>query len=799
MITTLYIQGNRLDQYKDESVEINSSVLDISDITKNTGDYTKTFTVPASKINNRIFKHWYDANIDNSFDARTKVDGEIHLDGIVFKIGRFRLTRVNVKKNKPDSYTINFFGNLVSLKDTIGKDELKDLDLSYFNHSYNSDKVKQGLSSTGVTLNLYGNTISDRDIIYNLLAKKQYYIDTSSPNTTDEKTRNISFLGGDDTGIFWSDLRPSIRILKIIEAIENKYNAEDYENPVVFSRDFFGTTEFNELYMWLNPSENQQVAGDTQIINWNGGDFDYINQATGIGSYPLPAILGKVVFNITITPDAGYEDIDYVLKLYINEQILSEVSVSGALNRRDYYTASDENVLAYYTISCGQEFRFTASLQQRIYSFITLLPPSNITTASNQIIESNFILSEELPKINILDFLKGLFNMFKLVVIPQDDGTLYIDSLASYYSKGSLRDVTRHIDFEKYDVNRGELLNRINLKYSDPKTIVAMQFKNNNSRGYGDSQVTLKDENGKILDGKPLDFTLPFEQIVYERLPDLANGEITNYQYGAIIDESSEPVNPNALIFYNLLVGAASDAALGFIEDDGTRSQITYNINTPFHHYGLNDPNFALLFEAEFSTYTYERLSKNLYTNHYKSYIDSIFNPKKRTFVFKAVLPLYVITKLELNDTLEIKGNYYRIDKYSYNILTGETTLTLINNFELSLAGLSVPIQPETRTSSGAQSETIQVTNLEGKTVLKVDLGFGTDWMTLSSSGNNLTFNISENTLPTGRAMAVNLGNGSLTPEVTLIQNSKTLTVDSNIITADSNIITADNNGETNN
>ena len=389
--------------------------------------------------------------------------------------------------------------------------------------------------------------------------------------------------------------------------------------------------------------------------------------------------------------------------------------------------------------------------------------------------------------------------MFKLVVIPQDDGTLYIDSLASYYSKGSLRDVTRHIDFEKYDVNRGELLNRINLKYSDPKTIVAMQFKNNNSRGYGDSQVTLKDENGKILDGKPLDFTLPFEQIVYERLPDLANGEITNYQYGAIIDESSEPVNPNALIFYNLLVGAASDAALGFIEDDGTRSQITYNINTPFHHYGLNDPNFALLFEAEFSTYTYERLSKNLYTNHYKSYIDSIFNPKKRTFVFKAVLPLYVITKLELNDTLEIKGNYYRIDKYSYNILTGETTLTLINNFELSLAGLSVPIQPETRTSSGAQSETIQVTNLEGKTVLKVDLGFGTDWMTLSSSGNNLTFNISENTLPTGRAMAVNLGNGSLTPEVTLIQNSKTLTVDSNIITADSNIITADNNGETNN
>lgn len=810
MITTLYIQGSKLDQNKDESVEINSSVLDISDITRNTGDYTKTFTVPASKSNNKVFKHWYDADIDNSFDARIKVDGEIHLDGILFKMGRFRLTKVNVKKNKPDSYTINFFGNLVNLKDTIGKDELKDLDLSYFNHSYNSDKVKQGLGTTGVTLNLNGNTISNRDIVYNLLAKKQYYIDTSSPNNADQKTRNISFLGGNDTGVVWNDLRPSIRILKIIEAIENKYNADDYENPVVFSRDFFGTTEFNELYMWLNPSENKEPGGDAQIIDWDGGDLNFIN-AANIGSYTFPYhnVYTRVIFKLEIFPETLFLNVNYEVILYINgnQHSITPLSGDSVTNFVIHTTEEQLTIDAYWEIKTSEKFEYQATLyQSRLIGFTQRLPPQATTTASIQTIESNFIVSEEVPKINILDFLKGLFNMFKLVLIPQDDGTLYVDSLSSYYSKGILRDVTRYIDFEKYDVNRGDLLNRINLKYSDPKTIVAMQFKNNNDRGYGDSQLTLKDINGKILDGKPLDFTLPFEQIVYERLPNLANNDITNYQYGAIIDESSEPVNPNALIFYNLLVGAASDVALGFIEDDGTRSQITYNINTPFHHYGLNNPNFALLFEADFSTYTYEALTSNLYTNHYKSYVESIFNPKKRNFVFKAVLPLHIITKLQLNDTLEIKGNYYRIDKYNYNILTGETTLNLINNFEKSISNricgrwdCAVPTKPITDTSSEAKTETIQVTNLEEKTVLKVDLGFGTDWMTLSSSGNNLTFNILENTLPTQRVMAVNLGNGSLVPEVTLIQEPTTLTVDSNIITADSNIITADNNGTTSN
>ena len=52
-MVNLFINGELLDQYKDESVDIVSSVLDVSDITKNTGDYSKSFTIPASKVNNR--------------------------------------------------------------------------------------------------------------------------------------------------------------------------------------------------------------------------------------------------------------------------------------------------------------------------------------------------------------------------------------------------------------------------------------------------------------------------------------------------------------------------------------------------------------------------------------------------------------------------------------------------------------------------------------------------------------------------------------------------------------------------
>ena len=103
MIVTLYIGGVKLDLFKDENISVNSSIANIEDITKNQTDFTKTFTVPASDNNNKIFKHYYDADIDNSFDARIKVDGEIKLDGLPFRKGKFRLSKVAVKKGNPSS------------------------------------------------------------------------------------------------------------------------------------------------------------------------------------------------------------------------------------------------------------------------------------------------------------------------------------------------------------------------------------------------------------------------------------------------------------------------------------------------------------------------------------------------------------------------------------------------------------------------------------------------------------------------------------------------------------------------
>jgi len=793
LITNLYIGSDLIEQYKDESVEVVSSVLDITDITKNTGDYTKTFTVPASKSNNKLFKHYYDATIDNSFDARTKIDGHIELDGLPFKIGKWRLSKVSVKKNKPDSYTINFFGNLVSLKDTLGKDELTSLDLSAFDHDYTAANIENGLKVGG---------LSAGDIIYNLLAKKRYYYnDDVTDNTQEDTIANIAFGGGDDAGVFIGDLKPSIRVIKIIEAIEDKYTvANGYENPIVFSRDFFETSEFTELFMWLN-SDKDRLHGETQRADFTAGDTANVDLPTDTGTFTIEAG-SRWDFEIIVSNQFLFNPEEITLSMFVDGIKTQEITgnvVGGILS---FYLVMNSTLTSNELVTKEVYFELTGldagvniSWNQKKYSSANVLLGEWMTTGENSL-GNEFVVSDNFPKLKVMDFLKGLFNMFKLVIVPQDNGTLYVDTLKSYYSLGNTYDVTKYVDFETVEVSRGEILNKIDLKFSEPTTILNIQFEKNNRRGYGDEEITLKDDNGKILDGETLEFELPFEQIVYERLTDQASGDLTGIQYGAIIDEDLEPANPKAHIFYNA-IATTVNSRIGFQTGAG-KIQLDALINTPYHHFGATLPSYSTTFKNEFSTWDGVSLNNNLYSLHYKDYVEAIFNIKKRNFNYKAQLPIHIITKLELNDTLKIKGNYYRIDKYSYNLLTSETKLNLINNFEENI-GVPESLQDTVYTDFIAKTETVQVKNLQESSLSKVDTGFGTSWITLTTNNNNVSLAFDEFSTTKGDVRSMKIVSSIASASTTIYayqtdKGTKPLTFDIDDIKFDSDLITWDQN-----
>lgn len=738
MIVSIYIGTSKVDLFNDEDISVNSSVVLISDITKNQTDYTKTFTVPASDNNNQLFKHYYDADIDNSFDARIKVDGEIRMDGLPFRIGKFRLSKVSVKKNEPSAYTINFWGNLLTIKDKIGKDYLKDLDLTAFDHTHSNLNVKNGLTGS----------ILGGGFVYNLMVKKQYYYDPTITDTTMTDTlANIGYGDGSGSnGVAFDDLRPSIAIIKIIEAIETDYDIE-------FSRDFFGRDEFTKIYTWLNPSKDTVIGGNNQQVDFDGGSSANINHATNIGSFTVSNTAASNdnnywILPITVTPNVGFTSVPYTVRVIVDGEINSETEYSGgthtpSITLNTGNAPSNPHTFAVtWEVVTSTSFEYTTSLVQ--YKLVSGTISSAVTTTStNSVIISNFIMAKNMPKVKIMDFLKGLFNMFKLIVIPQDDGTIYVDTLKNYYANGKLVDVTKYIDFNSYDVDRGVILNEINFLYEEPTTILNKTFEENTSIAYGDEELILKDDAGELLDGTKLEFKLPFETVLFERLTE-TDGSYTNIQYGAIIDEELKPVNPKMVLFYNVLQPLNGDN-VAYITAGGVKDLITTSINMPSHTLGFFQPNFSLLFGAEYSTWDSNLITKTLYKAYHEDYILSIFNIRKRNFKYTAILPLNILMNLELNAILKVGTQLCRIDSFKTNLISGKTTLNLINSFEDVVVGAFIVTVDDFLLTPRAQQVSSDVTNTEDLSITPRDVGDGLGWLTVTQVGSNVFYDVTEN------------------------------------------------------
>ena len=783
-MVNLFINGELLDQYADESVDIVSSVLDVSDITKNTGDYSKSFTVPASKNNNRLFKHWYNASIDNGFDARSKVEGSIDIDGVPFKLGKWRLNKCNIVKGRLESYTINFFGNLPNISDTIGEDMLSDLAFPALTHDWTSTSVIAGLQGA----------LFSGDLAYTLMANKRYFYN-SHHGAADINDTTINIANGASTshatGVVWSDLRPSIRLSKIIEAIEARYNAATYENPIVFSRDFFSTTEFAEQYLWLKADDREGIGGGEEIVDFTTGSETYINLATNIGTFEtIRTGVNRTRFVIVnkITPDSGYEDVPYTF-IVRNEDTNEDVY---AWNSEQW--ANGDGVVSIGTSLFSESgtttFRFSWHVKSNskieFTSAIGIVKitaagysPSDISTGSQTLV-NEVVIGDEMPELKIVDFLKGIFNMFKLVAIPKDDGSIYVNTLDSYYAQGQRYDATKYIDFAKFDVDRGELLKRIAFEFEEPSTILNMEFKKRaaDGQGYGASLVNVYESltPKKLIDGDTLEVKLPFEQIYFERLVDqntAVSTPDTNIQTGVILDDNLNQVVPKPVLHY-VTRQDISATPIRFVNDLGVDVELNQSLNSPIHHFGVENPMYSNLFEAEFSNFTGETLVNNLYSIHYEDYITAIFELKRRTFMYTANLPIQIVTRLELNDVIAIGQIDYRINKYSYNLLNGLTKLELINGFDTTLQN-RVYIPSVITLGKLFENLVFNVEGIEGYTVTKIDDGFGTSWVTTSVIGtdNNLA-GISVTTLGVGvgsRSMIIRYVKDSITTDITIVQN----------------------------
>ena len=88
------------------------------------------------------------------------------------------------------------------------------------------------------------------------------------------------------------------------------------------------------------------------------------------------------------------------------------------------------------------------------------------------------------------------------------------------------------------------------------------------------------------------------------------------------------------------------------------------------------------------------------------------------------------------------------------------------------------------------------IINLENYTINKIDTGFGVGWVTVSVIGNNMYFDVTENTSQISRSVTIEVTNTDTlqVASIFISQFIKSSKFDSTYYTFDSTILTFDNN-----
>ena len=661
--TDLYINGQKADLFDNESIEMNLNAQNIKDISKVFGDFSNSFTIPASAANNKIFKHYYNVDIYGGFDAKLRVDAFIEVNNNLFRAGAVELESVQIKSGEPYAYGIGFYSNMTSLKDSFGEDTLNVLDLSAQDHTYNDTNIVTGL-------NAYVAGTGDA-VIYPLISPvaNWYYNDVGNDHTPS----NIHYHNGHpEHGVFYYDLKPAVKLQKIIDAIEIKYGIE-------FQSDFFATADFGKLFMWCHRRagymfKDQPNGLTPQVINFTTnvtGDYSLTTQTYTI----LTEQETELRVNYTTTSAN-----DYRIQVFVNGQLASSRAHSGGvtsiqnlgiLNVGDVLQIRfappldwDASTITLNTISASVEYFYLGSWNQG----------DTVGRATAQSIVSEVVIADQLPEQKISDFIGSLVRAFNLVIVPVGNGKYDIEPLDNWYAEGSTREVSEYVDTEEVNINKPSLYRRINFKYNETGAVLGEQYRLQNDIGYGDLNADF------AFDGEDFNVEVGFDNMLFERLSNLDDGSLTTIGVGKSITREIEPYIGNPFIFYlaGQIRGTEQFAYINMsnAESSKTDFHLVSNVNNDTPATVTKTLNFG----TEVDPYLLQGFNQGLYNTYWSDYITDLYDTSRRVFMYNAQLPLGVMLALKLNDKLTIGERNYIINQVKLNLTTGAAQLELLND-----------------------------------------------------------------------------------------------------------------------
>lgn len=688
----IYIDGVAygIELFKDETISVTSSVQNFNEIGKIFTDYSKSFTIPASAHNNKIFKYWYENALDNGYDHRIKYYGYIEIDTLNFRYGKFQLEKANKNNGGIESYTIGFVGNLTQLKDRFKADKLNSL--SYVS---GADRISyyDELNFNYTSGNLFGLLTSmNPNVAFPLIGSDRRYeagTGTGSDITTPSGT------------IDTRDLFPAIPVYKIFEYIQGAYG-------LTFIGVALDALFLKNLWLYCKTTEKFSSYPKSLKINWTSSSIgtnttqgyldittdELIFKFNDLG-YGFPDANIRLESWINIIPTDS--TIEYSVEIYDNGILYSTYSNRFGTIDQCYFSVyrwNEPKVNGEYPlhkfsfkISSVVPMTFSSQIQYK-RNYGETVGWNRFGGATSQSTTGYLTIQKYIPDITVEAFIVGIMKAFNLIIIPTNETTFEFVTMDVYYERGRIVDITDMCSSEVEEISKPNLFKSIKFIYEKSENILNNAFRGLFNRDYGD----LIFDNSNLTSTETFEVKLPFENIMFERYTD------TNFVTATCWDKDTNAYLPKPVLLY--------DNGLEDLDVSGTITDINYSFgasnisDSKFRKFtnqlniGATDPlySYSLNFGDEFSVETsQDDVPKGLFTTYYAKYVQNLYSLKTRKVTIKAILTTYWATYLQLNDRVILNNKRYTINTTTINTQTKETTFELLSDFrELPTANTSL-------------------------------------------------------------------------------------------------------------
>jgi len=662
------LEFSRLELFNDEKITVSSTIQNISDISKIFTDFSQGFTIPCSTINNAIFQHFYQNDVDATIDYQNRYNAYIEIDTVLFRRGKIQLEKTNLKNGKPDSYSVTFYGAGVSLKDFFAEDKLNQLNYTTLNHDYTNTEVYNR-----VTID---STVTDYNVRYPLITSNRVWQFGSSfplptanlPDWYDYPSNNSNNLGHNDGRMFYTELFPAVRVSSIFSLIQSQYG-------ITFNGLFLQSDLFKKAFLYF---KNKQTFS---FLSNNAIDLDFTS-SSGLLAYlfnlttnTLQAVQVQnsqqmITFGVTSMSSSPNT---YYIDVYRNG-VLSAVFTSTTTSY--YFNIVPEglevisfkvrSVIAALTLNIT--ITYNIDYWDDIDTFVYNYTGQAVSTATTTGLTD---LAGLAPDMKISDFVSGICKEFNMTVYSNTKNVFTFDPLPYWYSKGAIVDITKYTDITSIEIERMKLYKSIEFKYQDSECMLNKYFLesplNADAHGYGNTKI------GWNYDGGEYKVESPFENLLH-------NNFGNNLQVGYCLNKELAPYIPKPVLLY---MNKKATLTSGHIHWDGQANITGY---VPFgqdseilFETGLIP--LTLNFGEEISSFYLVNNPNTIYSTYYASYLVNLYNPKNRLVKVKTILPVSLLTNLQLNDRLIIRDKRYMINEMQSDLTTGDVNFTLINDF----------------------------------------------------------------------------------------------------------------------